>query len=76
MLVGAEDLAQSTEFAELTRLHDNLLKCIYGTSHQDGAQLIAACRALAPPALHGLYEVLAEQLPTAASAQPVHISAG
>jgi len=76
VLVGDEQLAQSPEFAELTRLHDNLLKCIHGTSHQDGAQLIAACCALAPPAMQGLYEVLAEQLPTTATQQPVHISAG
>ena len=52
-LVGDEEFAQSAEFAELARLHDNLLKCLAGGAHQDGAQLIAACRALAPSAAAG-----------------------
>jgi adenylate cyclase len=65
VLVGDEQFAQSTEFTELVRMHDNLLKCIHGASHQDGTQLITACRALAPPALQGLYDVLRERLPDA-----------
>ncbi len=72
-LVGDEEFAQSAEFAELTRLHANLLKCIDGGSHQGGAQLIAACRALAPPAVQGLYDVISERLPvTVATAEPLH----
>jgi adenylate cyclase len=71
MLVGDEQLAQSPEFAELARLHGNLLDCIDGGSHQDGTQLIVACRALAPPALQGAYDVLAEKLPAAATTAPL-----
>jgi adenylate cyclase len=71
VLVGDEQLAQSPEFTELARLHGNLLKSIAGDLHQDAAQLIAACRALAPPALQGAYDVLAEQLPGAATSAPL-----
>jgi adenylate cyclase len=67
-LVGDEELAQSAEFAELARLHQSLLKYLDGSSEQDAAQLIAACRGLAPPALQGLYGVLAERLPTTEAA--------
>ena len=70
-LVGDEEFASSTEFAELKRLHESLLKSLDGGSDQDGAQLIAACRALAPPALQGLYDVLAERLPDVAAAEPL-----
>ncbi len=67
-LVGAEDLAGSTEFIELKRLHDSLLKTLDGTSDQDSIQLLAACRDLAPPALQGLYDMLAERLPATEAA--------
>jgi adenylate cyclase len=71
-LVGDEQLAGSTEFAELGRLHANLLTSLDGGTHHDGAQLIAACRALAPSALQGLYDVLAERLPAApVAAEPL-----
>ena len=69
-LVGDEEFAKSDEFTELTRLHGNLLKCSDGGSHHDGAQLIAACRTLAPAALQGLYDVLAERLPATETAAP------
>ena len=73
-LVGGEDFAKSEEFAELARMHENLLKCLDGASHQDGAQLLAACRALAPPALQGLYDVLAERLPVTTAAELLHVA--
>jgi len=67
-LVGAEDFAGSTEFVELKRLHKNLLKSLDGSSEQDSAQLLAACRALAPASLQGLYDMLAERLPATEAA--------
>ncbi len=67
-LVGGEEFAASSEFADLRRLHDNLLKSLDGSSDQDAAQLIAACRALAPPAVQGLYDMLAERLPATEAA--------
>ena len=70
-LVGDQEFAKSDEFTELTRLHGNLLKCMDGGSHHDGTQLITACRALTPPALQGLYDVLAERLPATAAAEPL-----
>jgi adenylate cyclase len=73
-LVGDEEVASSTEFTELTRLHASLLKCLDGGSHQDGAQLLAACRALAPAAMQGLYDMLAERLPAAAADAPLQVA--
>ncbi len=67
-LVGDDEFAKSAEFAELARLHQSLLSSLDSASDQDSAQLIAACRALAPPALQGLYDVLAERLPSAEAA--------
>jgi adenylate cyclase len=78
-LVGSDELAQSAEFAELSRLHTSLLKHVEEGLPQDGAKLIAACRELAPPALQGLYDCLSERLgetPDAGSvsAEPLRVA--
>jgi adenylate cyclase len=67
-LVGAEEFASSAEFAELKRLHESLFTGLDGRSDQDAAQLIAACRTLAPAAVQGLYDMLAERLPATEAA--------
>jgi adenylate cyclase len=63
-LAGDEAFAETVEFKELARLHANLLKQLAVEQHQEALQLFAACRALAPPALGGLYDSLSERLPS------------
>jgi adenylate cyclase len=74
-LVGDEAFANTVEFKELARLHANLLKQLAADQCQEAVKLIAACRALAPPALCGLYDILGERL-AATSPAPLQAATG
>lgn len=55
-LAGDEAMAASAEFAELSRLHDRLLRAIGDGNSASAAAALAACRELAPQVLSGLYD--------------------
>ena len=61
-LVGGEEIATTSEFAELTRLHASLLAQLDSGDAPQLASLLGACRALAPAAAAGLYEMLSERI--------------
>jgi adenylate cyclase len=55
-LVGDESAAATADFADLSRRHDRLLQSIAARDAAEAAAALAACRALAPEALSGLYD--------------------
>jgi adenylate cyclase len=61
-LVGDETYAATPEFAELSRLHDELLRSIAEGDAPKAAAALGACRAQAPDALSGLYDRFADRV--------------
>ena len=70
-LAGDETLASSAEFAELARLHGWMLQSLAVRDAIEAASALVACRALAPPALSGLYDHFGDRIDElTAPAQP------
>jgi adenylate cyclase len=55
-LAGDETMAATAEFAELARVHDWLLRSLEKRDAAEAAAALAACRAIAPDMLSGLYD--------------------
>ncbi len=55
-LVGDETVSATPEFAELSRLHSRLLRSLAGGDADEATAALAACRAIAPEVLSGLYD--------------------
>lgn len=55
-LVGDETMSATPEFAELSRLHDRLLRSLAAGDANEASAALAACRAIAPEVLSGLYD--------------------
>lgn len=67
-LAGDEAFASSETFAELQRLHRDLLDALAAGDGVRAHAILATCRALAPPALAGLYDHFARRAATLADA--------
>jgi adenylate cyclase len=61
-LAGDEAMASSPEFAELTRVHGWLLQSLAARDATEAASALAACRAIAPQALSGLYDHFGDRI--------------
>lgn len=75
-LAGDEILSSSPEFAELSRQHGRLLRAIAEEDAANAAGALAACRALAPDVLSGLYDHFNDKVEgLTVAAAPVHAQA-
>ena len=61
-LVGDETTASSPEFVELSRLHGRLLQSLAAGDTTEAASALAACRAVAPGLLSGLYDHFGDRI--------------
>jgi adenylate cyclase len=61
-LVGDETVAASPQFAELSHLHERLLRSLAARDATEAAAALAACRAQAPADLSGLYDHFGDRI--------------
>jgi adenylate cyclase len=70
-LAGGEAMSSSPQFAELSRLHDRLMRSLAARDANEASAALAACRPLAPEALSGLYDHFSDRIDElTAPAQP------
>jgi adenylate cyclase len=55
-LVGDETVSATAEFAELSRLHERLLRALAARDAREATTALEACRAIAPQVTLGLYD--------------------
>jgi adenylate cyclase len=61
-LAGDETMSSSPQFAELSRLHDRLLRSLAARDVDEAVAALAGCRPLAPEALSGLYDHFSDRI--------------
>jgi adenylate cyclase len=61
-LAGDETMASSPEFTELSRAHGRLIQSLAAHDAKEAASALAACRALAPEVLSGLYDHFGDRI--------------
>jgi adenylate cyclase len=61
-LAGDETMASSPEFTELSRVHGRLIQSLAAHDAKEAASALAACRALAPEVLSGLYDRFSDRI--------------
>jgi adenylate cyclase len=69
-LVGDETVSGSPEFAELSRLHGALVRSLAARDANEAAAALAACRAIAPDVLSGLYDRFHDRIGELTAATP------
>jgi adenylate cyclase len=69
-LVGDETVSGTAEFAELSRQHGRLVQSLAARDAGEAAAALAACRAIAPDTLSGLYDRFHDRIGELTAAAP------
>jgi adenylate cyclase len=69
-VAGDETVSGTPEFAELSRLHGALLRSLAARDAEEAATALAACRAIAPDVLSGLYDRFHDRIGELTAAAP------